>query len=953
VTERSIFGDLKPWFGIATPHEDIRKGQLSEAIFAANLWAVVQGDAPDVYLYPEAFFPKTYLTTGLTNVLRKVSRALSGNADSGDRIMSLQTAFGGGKTHTLVALWHLAKYTDVIRESSTCADVRKALGEELPNQVKGVAVFTNQTCDATQGRQTPEGIHTRTLWGELALQLGGVELYRKIEANDQARTVPQGLFTEILRQAAPCLILLDELADYCVGAAAVEVGAATLADQTISFAQQLTEAVQQVKGVALVATLPASHLEVSSSEKGQEILNRLERRFGRMSADIKPVADEEIYEVVRRRLFETLGDPADHARVADAYLKMYQQHKNEVPTEATRGTYKERITAAFPFHPTLIDAFYLRWGSHGDFQRTRGVLRLLASIVGDLWQRRNTETQSQPLIQPCHIRWTVDAIHAALTRLWGAAYDSVVAADVIGERANATALDEERSGDYLTEKITQGLAASILLGSFGGQGERAGYSTKDLKLCISRPALNWSYTDGALLTFDDERAFYLHNAGAGSLGKRYWFGTTPTLNKLVVQYRGQFAAQNFDAEINETIQKQAENIKSDLTTWRILVNPQADLPEQKSLALLIMPADTAYSENGGQRLIASPIEQRIMELSQKCGSKDRLYRNTLLFLLPSSRGLTKLRSALREVTALEAVKRDYGTKLDAEQAKELEKRLDTARKSVTDSLGSAYSYVARIEGQQSVTVALSDAKPAFADHLKLVWDQVIDEEWVLRKVGAVTLQKAGLIPTAEGIRVKDALEAFLRYTDKPMLASREALMQGLKEACKDRLIGIGRGINFNNLQKRWCGEDVMLDPNEDGLWIIPPFEPEQPQATTPSSTSTASSTQAHTPSSAGTEPSSQQRATSSGVQGETSGAASGTHKQITKIKITGNVPAENWTDIFRSFVGPASRMNLGQLRLGINFELVTKASNALDENDSTLKAMKEAARQLGLQMDEE
>lgn len=245
-----------------------------------------------------------------------------------------------------------------------------------------MAAFTNRTCDATQGRQTPEGIQTRTMWGELALQLGGVDLYRRIEANDQARTAPQGLFVEILRQAAPCLILLDEVADYCVGASAVEVGDTTLTDQTISFVQELTEAVDQVQGVALIATLPASHLEVASTEKGHEILNRLEKRFGRMGADIKPVSDDEIYEVVRRRLFESLGDPVEHEKVADAYLKMYQQHRNEVPTETAQGTYKERILRAYPFHPALIEALYLRWGSHGDFQRTRGVLRLLASVVG-------------------------------------------------------------------------------------------------------------------------------------------------------------------------------------------------------------------------------------------------------------------------------------------------------------------------------------------------------------------------------------------------------------------------------------------------------------------------------------------------------------------------------------------------------------------------------------------
>ncbi|MBI3326357.1 MAG: ATP-binding protein, partial [Nitrospinae bacterium] len=184
---------LKPWYAVATPHEDIREGRLSEAVFAANLWAVVQDKTvPEIYRDPEVFFAKTYLTAGLTNVLKKITQALSGEADAGDRILSLQTAFGGGKTHTLVALWHLAKHPDRIRRAGACADVRHAIGDQVPQHVKAVAVFTNQTCDATQGRRTPEGVHTLTLWGELALQLGGVELYRTIEANDRGRTVPQG-----------------------------------------------------------------------------------------------------------------------------------------------------------------------------------------------------------------------------------------------------------------------------------------------------------------------------------------------------------------------------------------------------------------------------------------------------------------------------------------------------------------------------------------------------------------------------------------------------------------------------------------------------------------------------------------------------------------------------------------------------------------------------------------
>jgi hypothetical protein len=934
--------ELKPWYAVATPHEDIQKGRLSEAVFAANLWAVVQGTAPDVYTDPDAFFTKTYLTGGLGRVLKKAAEALTGSAEAGDRILSLQTAFGGGKTHALVALWHLGHNSEKIRRSAACADLRKLLGDSLPKKVNALAVFTNQTCDATQGRKTSQGIRTRTMWGELALQLGGKALYEEIRLNDERQTAPKGLFVEILTKAAPCLILLDEVADYCVAASAVQVQDSTLADQTISFLQELTESAQQVQGVAVVATLPASHIEVASSEKGEEILKRLEKRVGRMAADNTPVADNEIYEVVRRRLFESLGDPEDHEAIAEVYMKMYQQHRNEVPTEATRPTYKENIIAAFPFHPSLIDALYLRWGSHGDFQRTRGVLRLLASVVADLWQRRKTETQSQPLIQPCHIRWTTEAMHAALTRLWGAQYESVVANDVIGEKANAAILDEERGDDYAREKIVEGLAAATMLGSFGGQGERAGYSTKDLKLCVGRPGLNWGYTDGALLALE-ERGFFLHTAPAGNLGRRYWFGTKPTLNKLVVQYRNQYSNKDVDPEIIETLQKEVRDLRPGPASWRVLVNPEADLPEQKSLTLVVMPPSSAYfDENGQPSLVASLPEEAVMRLSQKCGKKDRHYRNTLLFLLPSPRGLGRLRNALREVQALEAVKQDYGSQLDEEQRADLNGRLAAARKSVTESLGSAYTYAAQIEGQKIAISQITDTRASFADHLALVWKHLVeDEEWILRKVGTVTLQKVNLIPEKDGIRLKEAVETFLRHTDKPMIASRHAVVEGLSQACKERVVGIGRGLKLDNLQRRWCGEYVNIDPDEEGLWIIPPFTEEPSVA----------GGGAATPGGVSTKPVTTTPATGGPSAGESTTGAGTSGMPVKKITITGTVPIESWHELFRCFVKPSADLKPRKLKLGIDFELVFGDDQNVRADSPVIRAMKEAARQLGLEID--
>lgn len=951
---------LKPWYAIATPHEDIREGRLAEAVFAANLWAVVQGTAPEVYLDPEEFFRKTYLTAGLSTVLHRVAGALRGSGESGDRIISLQTAFGGGKTHTLVALWHLAKHADRLKASPHAEGLRKALGGRLPDKVNGVAVFTNETCDATQGRQVEEGIHLRTLWGELAYQLGGKALYERVRPNDESQRVPQGLFVEILKAASPCLILLDELADYCVGAAAVPVGDTTLADQTISFIQQLTEAAQQVPGAVVVATLPASKYEVAQSEKGQEAFVTLEKRFQRLGADVKPVADEEIYEVVRARLFESIDGvqagslPPDSwypRKVAQVYQGMYTAHSGEVPSEAAKSTYREQIERAYPFHPLLIDALYTRWGSHPDFQRTRGVLRLLASIVGDLWKRRHGNTQTQHLIQPCHLRWSVDALQAALTRLWGPAYQSVAAADVIGERSNAGIFDEERGGDYRSEAIGQGLASAILLGSFGGQGGRSGFSSKDLKLACSRHGLNWNYTDGALLELEN-RCFYLHTATAGSLGKRYWFGTKPTLNKLIVQYRQQVAKENFEAEILEDLRAESQKGPPAGATWRVIVNPAEDLPEQKSLALLILPPSLAWDE-GGQASSLSHAETGkrpvplVKAISTRCGGKDRLYRNTLIFLAGTARGLNKLRQAHRERAALDGVRADYWDQLDEEQREDLKKRLEVARKAALEALGAAYTVVLRVRGQEVEACALSDARRTFQEHLGYVWTTLVeDEEWILRRVGSVTLQSTGLIPKEGGLRLKDAVEAFLRFTDKPMIATKEAVTAGLEQACADGLVGIGRGASLSALQSRYCKQPVTLDPNEEGVWVIPPFTPEAPKIP-----------EKETAAGAGVNYGSSDTEAFATTEGQSTGTTAGAEPRATRavrrVVVRGSVPVESWSELFRCFVGPAARINLKKLQLGVQFEMVLPEDRPLGENDPTLKAMKEAARQLGLQFESE
>src|SRR5690606_16743340 len=218
------------------------------------------------------------------------------------------------------------------------------------------------------------------------------------------RTAPKGLFIEILQEASPALILIDELADYCVPASGVQVGGSTLSDQTISFMQELTEAIAKVKNCVGVITLPASVTEVANSPQTAASLQSRQRRVARVGAETKPVAEEEILGVIRHRLFEGFGDDRVTEKVLESYATLYDDIWLELPERSNKSEYADLMRRAYPFHPELINIFKNKWASHPQFQRTRGVLRLLASIVSDLWKRRNNLVGNHTLIHPSHLR---------------------------------------------------------------------------------------------------------------------------------------------------------------------------------------------------------------------------------------------------------------------------------------------------------------------------------------------------------------------------------------------------------------------------------------------------------------------------------------------------------------------------------------------------------------------
>jgi hypothetical protein len=921
-------GPLLPWFMNVRPHEDIERGNLDESVFAANLGDVALGIGREVYRDPEQFFPKTYFTAGLKNLARQVIKGLNGNEEAENRVISLQTGFGGGKTHSLISLYHLVKKGKEIVDWELTADIIDEIGKPQFENAN-VAVVTNTTNDPTQGR-TGDGVHINTIWGELAWQLGGKDAYEIIRQNDENRTAPKGLFKKVLEKTAPCLILIDELADYCVAASGVPVGALTLSDQTISFIQELSESMASSNHCVAVVTLPASPLEVASSEKGHQILISLNNRLSRVGKDTKPVEGDEIFEVIRRRLFEDLGDNTEIEKVVKHYYDYYKtlDSNHEIPHYAARPDYKERIRKAYPFHPELIDIFEKRWASHGDFQRTRGVLRILGSIVADLWKRQSSLAGSQGLIHLSDMNLgNLDAITSQIKKLWGNGYDAVISADVSGNNSNAFKIDNNKQ-EYRKYAITQGVASAIMLGTFGSDGAKKGLNIQEIKLMVLKPdTYNHNSINGVLDALESE-AHYLHYSEAASI-KRYWFHTRPNINILINQAKGDVQKTALENEIISRIKMREKGF----SLFNVLVAPSDDLPELTRLSLIVAHPSLIVNTD----VVNGRLKPYIEKVASKRGNNERIYKNTILFLVATEIGINQLHIELKELMACNKIRTDYAGQLSQEQRNELSDKIKELNRKVDRSVCVAYSLIVKAGAKGQIeTLHIKQ----FKDSIDLQFNANIlqllkDEEWLLDGVGFGMLQMQGLIPSPETtVKVKDLYEAFLRYNDKPMVTGVQAIQNSLLRLCNGKQVAIAQG-EPGNFTKIYLGTSVpFFDVTSPDFWLVDKslYQPETPEIPVPEKPPVPYPEKGGTdrPNAWNEDPT--------------------ITKEFKTVTISGKVDVANYSQVFTSFINPLMKNNVE-----ITITIKGKNTNAapLAENSQHFKIIKESASQLGLNFEAE
>jgi uncharacterized protein len=684
---------LKPWREIAVPHKDVRDNMFQQSEFAADLSRVHDGTASSEYQDPALFFERTFL------LLDSVVQRLCGKG--GDPVIQLQTAFGGGKTHTMLAVYHLAKGDALPRDMPGIGPILDAARvTELPRAriavLDGIKSSPNQPV-------IREGQAINTLWGDLAWQLGNAEGYALVAAADASGTSPgKAVLETLLARYAPCVILIDELVAYIRQFEDGKTLTGGTFDSNLSFVQALTEALKAVPTGMLLASLPESKRE-AGSEHGAKTLDSLERFFGRVQALWKPVGTEEAFEIVRRRLFEATADPLAAESVCRAFADYYVSHSDDFPRETQESRYFERLVRAYPIHPEVFDRLYEDWSSLDNFQRTRGVLKLMAKVIHCLWKDNDKDLLIMPGSFPLKDSATRNEMLYHLAPGW----DPVVTRNVDGDDAETTEID---SADALLGSVQacRRSARAIFLGSAPSTSNQMvrGIELGRVFLGVAQPGQQIGKFDDALHRLIDR----LHYLNSGN--NRFWFDTRPNLRREMEDRKRRF---NDRADVVKAIEDGMKKLaRAGGVFGRVHIFAESgDVPDDYYLRLVVLPPDASCSRSSTTNRLAFERARSILE---NRGDQPRLKQNRLIFLAPDYDSVSRLKDHTRSVLAWQSIVDDIeSTKLilDQVQAKHASKSLGDARDTFNRMLRETYKWV--LAPRQEVTNGRVDRR--------VDWDQ--------------------------------------------------------------------------------------------------------------------------------------------------------------------------------------------------------------------------------------
>lgn len=708
---------MRPFTTVAVPHDDILKEKLTMDVFAADLWQVYKGSAPAEYQDPREFFRKTFLTKGMSYLIDVVRKRLEGRG--GDSVIQLQTPFGGGKTHSLIALYHKAKTefnAKVVVLSGTAFDPRDTfLWEEIERQLTGKV-------EILKGNISP-----------------GKEKLRKVLENHQ-----------------PLLILMDEILAYTIKADGVKVGNTTLGDQTLCFIQELTETLSTLSNAVLVFTLPSSLLE-HFDEKGEKRFQQLQKFVGRMEKVLTPIEDEEVAHVIRKRLFKYVDES-----LAEEIIQEFTDYaEREGFLKMDKVLYKQRFKASYPFQPEVIDVLYKRWGSFPTFQRTRGVLRLLALVVKSL------KDSNLPFISLGDIDLSNEEIRRELIKHIGSEYDSVIAADITSSNSGAKKVDASLGLSYLSFRLGTKIATTIFMYSFSG-GPEKGATLSEIKLSCARPEFQSSIIVEALEKLRNT-LFYLSDSES-----IYLFTNKPNLNRiLLIKMDGISEARLIEEE--EHLLKQVFK-KSEHFDIYICPKHTRDIPDSEKLKLIIMESN-------------NPI--MIKEFIETYGERPRVYRNTMIFLCPLEGEKSKILDMLRKKLAWEEIEKDKNLELTPDQKERVKENIKTLNEGIKERIKSVYRIVFLPNKDEPERIDLGAptyiGKKEYTDE---IYTRLKEEGKILEKISP-RLLKEKYLKIKDYVQTKNILDSFYKIPGELRIKNKEVLARAIKEGIRLGEFGLG------------------------------------------------------------------------------------------------------------------------------------------------------------------
>lgn len=687
VLKKNVGDNLPSWRDVMEPHPDVAEGRYQAAEFAADLSQVSKGEGAYEYRDPVEFFSRTYVTEGMTNLLVESLKRITGKG--GEPVIQLKTAFGGGKTHSMLALYHLLHSRVAAADLPNIKPVLEKAGlTELPHA--RVAVLVGTAMDPAKRKNPPDfpGYTVNTIWGEMGYQLckeaGNLEPYRLYIRDADRKGVSPGSdnLTAFLNACGPCLVLMDELVAYAKKLYGVDGLPAGSYDNFITFIQEITEAARRSENSLVVASIPESAIEIGG-EAGQKALETIEHTFGRMEAVWKPVAAKEGFEVVRRRLFLDCKDPAARERVCEAFSQLYLQNSADFPPEAKEVAYKERMISCYPIHPEVFDRLYTEWATLERFQRTRGVLRLMAAVIHELWMANDTSA----LIMPSSLPLDTPAVRDELLRYLPDTWNSILDKEVDGN--DSIPYQKDSNIRYGQSMACRRVARTIMLGTapstaaLRNQGIR-GMEVTQILLGTVQPGESIANFRDALNTLHGSLT-YLYNSPNGN---RYWFDTKPTLRKTAEDRASQFAATDVEAEIETRL----KHIRKEEPFQGIHTCPTSsnDVPDEKKARLVILRPTEVYVKNSQSCQAMASIK----DIFNNRGTFPRIYRNMLAFVAPDRNKLGALQQEVRRYLAWETIQNDKDSlNLDQNQLKEVQLNLKRSDNTVAARLKETYCWL--------------------------------------------------------------------------------------------------------------------------------------------------------------------------------------------------------------------------------------------------------------------